>query len=42
MLVVWECATRGKAAEGLTLRLSEWIEGHAPFGEIPETVHMET
>lgn len=23
VLVVWECATRGKAAEGLTLRLSE-------------------
>ena len=42
VLVVWECATRGKAAEGLTLRLSEWIEGHAPLGEIPETVHMKT
>ena len=42
VLVVWECATRGKAAEGLTLRLSEWIKGHAPFGEMPETVHMKT
>lgn len=42
VLVVWECATRGKAAEGLTTRLSEWIEGGAPFGQIPEIVQMET
>lgn len=42
VLVVWECATRGKAAEGLTLQLSEWIEGPAPFGEIPESVQMKT
>ena len=42
VLVVWECATRGKATESLTLRLSEWIKGDAPFGEIPENVHMKT
>jgi len=39
VLLVWECATRGKAAEGLRLQLSDWIERHAAFGEIPETVH---
>lgn len=42
VLVVWECATRGMAAEGLTVRLSEWIDGRAPVGEIPEIVHMKT
>lgn len=42
VLVVWECATRGKAAEGLRLRLSDWIEQYAPFGEIPETVRIKT
>lgn len=41
VLVVWECATRGKAAEGLTRQLLEWIRGSAPFGEIPEAVHTE-
>lgn len=42
VMVVWECATRGKAAEGLAVKLSEWIEGGAPLGEIPEIVHMKT
>ncbi|WP_219847778.1 very short patch repair endonuclease [Burkholderia multivorans] len=39
VLVVWECATKGKSAEAvedLARVLSEWIEGDAPFGEIPE------
>lgn len=42
VMVVWECATRGKAAEGLAVKLLEWIEAGAPFGEIPEIVRMET
>lgn len=42
VLVVWECATKGKAAEGLAQQLSKWIGGNASFGEIPETIHMKT
>lgn len=42
VLVVWECATRGKAAEGLKRQLLDWISGKASFGEIPETVQTET
>lgn len=36
VLVVWECATKDKAAADLTLRetLSAWINGTARFGEI--------
>lgn len=39
VLVVWECATKGKSTEAVTdlaHSLSEWIEGDAPFCEIPE------
>jgi DNA mismatch endonuclease, patch repair protein len=38
VLVVWECATRGEAAEELKAKLTEWIEGDAYVGEIRETV----
>jgi len=38
VLVVWECATRGKAAEGLKVKLAGWIEGCEDVGEIRETV----
>ena len=38
VLVVWECATRGKAADRLGVSLSEWMAGGESFGEIPATV----
>lgn len=43
VLVVWECATKRKppaAAMDLAQKLSEWIEGGASFGEIPEALKM--
>lgn len=44
VLVVWECATKGNSTEAVTdlaRALSEWIEGNAPFGEIPETLPIK-
>ncbi|WP_082016552.1 very short patch repair endonuclease [Cupriavidus sp. IDO] len=35
VLVVWECATKGKVAGRLTENLVEWIAGSRPLGEIP-------
>jgi DNA mismatch endonuclease, patch repair protein len=42
VLVVWECSTRGKAEEGLSLAISKWLSGHAKFGEIPENSHLRS
>lgn len=35
VLVVWECATRGEAAERLAENLKAWITGNSALGEIP-------
>jgi DNA mismatch endonuclease, patch repair protein len=35
VLVVWECATKGDAAEGLIAKLPKWVAGSEPLGEIP-------
>ena len=42
VLVVWECGTRGRAAEGLQAKLTEWIDGCVCVGEIPENVAAST
>lgn len=42
VLVVWECATRGRAAKDLAQQLSKWIGGSASFGEISETIFTKT
>jgi DNA mismatch endonuclease (patch repair protein) len=39
VLVVWECATRGRSVDGLAASLCGWIEGDEPVGEIAATVH---
>jgi len=42
VLVVWECATRGKPVKGLSASLSEWITGDDLFGETPVFVTGRT
>lgn len=34
VLVVWECGTRRRVADGLAAKLSSWIKGNEQFGEI--------
>lgn len=38
VLVVWECATRGMAAEMLKATLAEWTEGCECVGEVPANI----
>lgn len=42
VLVVWECATRGEASEGLKVKLTEWIKGDAYVGQIRKSVSIAT
>jgi DNA mismatch endonuclease (patch repair protein) len=42
VLGVWECTTRGEAAEGLKAKLTEWIEGDAYVGQIRKSISRVT